>query len=96
MRRLTRSSRICYAIVYDEDGEELGRSEQVAFTDAGSVTPKYYCFRVPDRAAGSLDFNNVIMTKTAVDSDTVNLQSTQTTIAIPQTEGETAEATNFS
>lgn len=87
------SSGICYAIVYDEDGEELGRSEQVAFTDAGSVTPKYYCFRVPDRAAGSLDFNNVIMTKTAVDSDTVNLQSTQTTIAIPQTEGETAEAT---
>lgn len=89
------SSGVCYAMVYNLDGEKIGESEKVGFVDALSLTPMYYCFRTPDRVAGSLDFNNVVMKRAAINTASMNATAADMTIAIPQ-QGEAAVSTSLS
>lgn len=53
------TSKLCYAKLYDMEGQLLGESDIVPFTNTGSVAPTYLCYRTPDNANGELDFNNV-------------------------------------
>lgn len=53
------TSKLCYAKAYDMEGNLLGESDVVAFTNAGSTAPTYLCYRTPDNSNGELDFNNV-------------------------------------
>lgn len=87
------TSGLCYAIVYDEDGGELGRSETVPFADAGSVTPTYICYRTPDRATGILDFNNVTVYIPSMDQEQFTVVSTDETLTIPEEGAEETTAT---
>ncbi len=83
----------CYAEVYDEEGLSLGESEMVNFVNAGSVTPTFYMFRTPDSQAGTVDFDKVKITRAALDQESISMTTTNQTIAIPETDGETATAT---
>ncbi|MDD6484733.1 MAG: InlB B-repeat-containing protein [Clostridiales bacterium] len=78
------TSKKCFAILYDTNGTELGRSETVDFSDAGSVTPSYYMYRTPDNANGELDFNDVKIYRAAMDQSTFTSTQSAQTIAIPE------------
>lgn len=78
------TSGLCYTIVYDEEGQELGRSDTVPFADAGSLTPTYICYRTPDRATGILDFNNVTVYVPSMDQDQFTVVSADETLTIPE------------
>lgn len=55
------TSKLCYAKLYNMEGELLGESDIVPFTNAGAAAPVYLCYRTPDNSQGELDFNNVKM-----------------------------------
>ncbi|MCX7714136.1 MAG: hypothetical protein N2171_00170 [Clostridia bacterium] len=76
----------CWAAVYDQSGNLLGKSDPVAFADAGSLSPVYYCFRTPDSTVGSVDFNNVKAFKPVIDESTFKINTTAETIVVPETD----------
>ncbi len=89
------TSKLCYAQVYDMDGNLLGTSETVPFSEAGSVTPKYLCFRTPDNSTGMLDFNNVTAYVPEIDSNNFSLVSADETLIVPEA-GEEPSTTTLS
>lgn len=78
------TSKLCYAQVYDMEGNLLGTSETVPFSEAGSVTPKYLCYRTPDKSTGMLDFNNVRAYVPTIDNEKFEIKATDTTLIIPE------------
>lgn len=83
------TSKKYFAKVYSEDNQLIGESEISDFVNAGSTNPIYYMYRLPDRAIGELDFNDVRIYRAAIDQSSMTTTSTATTLAIPE-EGENA------
>lgn len=91
------SSGTSWAILQDSQGNELGRTDGVvAFEDPKAVTPVCYGFTVGDKATGSVDYNNVKVYKSEMDTETFNILAQETTLAIPQTESDTPATTQIS
>ncbi|MDO5396860.1 MAG: InlB B-repeat-containing protein [bacterium] len=74
----------CCAIVNDAEGNKLGESEIVSFSDAGSKTPTYYMYRTPDNSVGELDFKDVTIYRAEMDGATLATTASATTLAIPE------------
>lgn len=89
------SSGKCFAIVNDMEGNKLGESEIVNFSDAGSVTPKFLCYRTPDNSQGELDFNDVRVYRATTDQSSMSINASTTTLAIPEA-GEPATTADLS
>lgn len=89
------TSGLCYAMIYDESGKLLGKSESVPFSNAGSLSPKYLCYRTPDASMGELDFNNVTVYVPEIDSSKFSLVSADETLTVPEA-GEEASTTTLS
>lgn len=83
------TSKKYFAKVYSEDNQLIGESEISDFVNAGSTNPTYYAYRLPDRAVGELDFNDVKIYRATIDQSTMAATATATTLAIPE-EGEAA------
>ncbi len=79
------TSKLCYAKVYDMEGNLLGESDTVGFVNAGSTSPVYLCYRTPDNSQGELDFNNVTMYVPEIAGDLITTTSADTLI-IPSDE----------
>ena len=88
------TSKMCYAKVYDMEGQLLGESDAVAFSHPDSVKPVYLCYRTPDNSNGTLDFNNA---KVYVPEIQGNLTTTieNETLSIPETASDPASTTSL-
>ena len=90
------TSKLCYASVYNADGSQLiGKSDVVPFSNAGSITPKFLCYRTPDNSQGELDFNNVKVYTPTINEETFKTTIENETIAIPETAEDPAVETNL-
>lgn len=78
------TSKLAFAKVYDMDGVLLGESDIMPFSDAGSVTPQFLCYRTPDASMGKLDFNNVKVYVPTMDEATFKTTQGTDTISIPE------------
>lgn len=89
------TSKLCYAKIYDATGTTLlGESDIVPFTNAGSVTPIYLCYRTPDNANGELDFNNVKVYTPEISGDLTTTIDNET-LSIPETASDEASTANL-
>ncbi len=78
------SSNMCYAIVEDTNGNELGRAENVAPSDEGA--PTFYSIGMDNSNTGSIDFDNYSAYYPTADTNSYSLvASGDTTIQIPET-----------
>ena len=74
------TSKLCYAKAYDMEGNLLGESDIVPFTNAGATAPVYLCYRTPDNSMGELDFNNVKMYIPEIDGELITTISNDTLV----------------
>ena len=81
---LDTTSKLCYAKVYDMEGNILGSSEVVPFTNEGATAPVYYCFRTPDNSQGELDFNNVRIYTPSIDDSKFTITAVDENMSIPK------------
>lgn len=78
------TSKLCNAAVYDMEGNLLGKSETMPFTNAGATAPVYLCYRTPDASQGEMDFNNVTMYVPEIDATKFTVTSQDETLSIPK------------
>ncbi|MGN0150499.1 MAG: hypothetical protein ACI4C7_09665 [Clostridia bacterium] len=74
------TSKLCYAKAYDMEGNLLGESDIVPFTNEGATAPVYLCYRTPDNSTGELDFNNVKMYIPEIDGELTTTISNDTLV----------------
>lgn len=82
------TSKLCSAKVYDkETGDILGSSDILPFSDAGSTSPVYLCYRTPDNSQGEFDFNNVKMYVPSIDDSKFTVTAADETLSVPKAGG---------
>ena len=81
----------CYAMVYDTNGNLLGKTDLVAWAETSS--PTYFSIGMGNSNTGSVDMASYTAVLPTLDATTYTITADKTTISIPQQETATLTAT---
>ncbi len=88
------TSKLWYAMVYDEENRLLGQSDPEPFVNDTEAAPVYLCYRTKDGISSELDFNNVKIYVPTIEGD-LSVSVSNDTLIIPSDRVDTTDGIKY-